>query len=400
MLFKTPGSRQNFVKLLLFLGACGLVFVLACSRGEEASPVAPDSDSASVKTGQTFNLFGPVEFFYQCDEEYPERDSTPNGDKILPMQMQERSIGRDVSLFSGDYSMSIWNGDRNGTSRLASQIEIYLDGQIVADKSSFVDNFAVIPLAAITDFSSLRVELAGECYCRVEILIEGTVANDVETIDTGGGNIAVEDPADPLYGISVNIPAGAVSEPTLFSVRLEENPPPALNPVLLPVGPCVDVHSSRSDNFFQPLEITFPISVPVGPNEFVFGSYYDETSESWKHVDSQISVDGQSITVDTDHLSTWLINSTGISEEMIAAMGQLDGLSFILQAVLGETDEADGQMRCSVLNDLRSQLSAAESTYGLSLHNFDSSQLTILWGDDCTDYFCVLRLIRGLTQSG
>lgn len=102
-------------------------------------------------------------------------------------------------------------------------------------------------------------------------------------IDSRGGTVAITDPASPLFGASVHIPAGAVATPTRIQIR-EGSVPEGSSAVL--AGPIVELLPSGT-TFAQPVEIVLPAHDGLDMSQ-VQASFFDEDAArpTWQSIDA------------------------------------------------------------------------------------------------------------------
>lgn len=90
-------------------------------------------------------------------------------------------------------------------------------------------------------------------------------------IDSRGGVVAVTDPDSPIYGATVHVPPGAVSDDTMFSIR-EATLPELHNRVL--AGPAVELLPAGA-RFAEPVRVVLPIYDGIADIVTVQGAYLD-----------------------------------------------------------------------------------------------------------------------------
>lgn len=134
----------------------------------------------------------------------------------------------------------------------------------------------------------------------------GTQSSDVSAvIGAEGGTLAVSDTRSPLFGVRVEVPAGALATSTLVTLR-----PGAAADSLpgVPVGvaafaPVIELATDAP--FQQAVRLVFPIrSAPLGIDKLPGGLHLDAASGSWRLV-LAAAIEPQAFSVDTLEPGTW-----------------------------------------------------------------------------------------------
>jgi|GEM_PF-3187637 len=116
-----------------------------------------------------------------------------------------------------------------------------------------------------------------------------------------GGTIEVTEPESPLYGMKIDVPAGALAQQATITISLDTSSP-------LPEGfdDSYPVANITSDSpFLQDVKITFPIwSIPTNDGE-VLSAYYYRTSDGIWTIVSATEINDTQLVIETDHLSLW-----------------------------------------------------------------------------------------------
>ncbi len=139
-----------------------------------------------------------------------------------------------------------------------------------------------------------------------------------------GGTVAVTDSDNPLYGVRVTIPAGALAQKTTISI--EEGPYGAT----FPAGVSYDhpvVNFAPDVTFLTDVEITFPITYIPTNEEDILGAYYDSpTKARWIIVPAR-SVNSDNITIRTRDFGLYSWGTIRLSEvddsTIMASMGDM-----------------------------------------------------------------------------
>lgn len=114
------------------------------------------------------------------------------------------------------------------------------------------------------DAATLRSRSAATIKALLRGLKLGLVA-----VGAAGATLSVSDPDSPLFGLTIELPAGAVSETTTIGVEVSGIPESAaLLPDHQPVGPWVRLTSSEVF-FNQPILVRFPLSLASLPPEAI-----------------------------------------------------------------------------------------------------------------------------------
>lgn len=101
-----------------------------------------------------------------------------------------------------------------------------------------------------------------------------------QTIGPEGGIIEVTDPSSPLYGVRVEIPAGALEQETAITIG-QAAAVPSLPPELTPLSPIV-TFQPEGLYFNLPVKITIPYDGSNGEEtESVFPYTYNKSDQYW-----------------------------------------------------------------------------------------------------------------------
>jgi hypothetical protein len=126
-------------------------------------------------------------------------------------------------------------------------------------------------------------------------------------IGPDGGTIEVTDPESALFGVRVDIPAGALAQRTTIVIEYTRNAPS------LPDGldsPYPTIKFSPETTFLKKVEITFPIQYPPPDaadedNDEILGAFYWKSDESKWSIVPPMLVDNNRMTIETSHFSMW-----------------------------------------------------------------------------------------------
>lgn len=123
-----------------------------------------------------------------------------------------------------------------------------------------------------------------------------------KVIGPEGGTVEVTDPSSEIYGVKVEIPAGALAEETTIIIE-ETRYAPSLPTGLTSGNPIVNL--SPDTPFLKDIEITFPIqNIPNGDEEILCGFYWDTDNANWIVVPPEQINDNEMI-IKTNHISLW-----------------------------------------------------------------------------------------------
>jgi len=117
-------------------------------------------------------------------------------------------------------------------------------------------------------------------YIRHEYSSGGTTQEASATIGPSGGVIEVTDPLSPLYGIKLEIPAGALEKDTNIVISKASNPP-IFGPELIPLSP---VFSFKPEGLYfnLPIKITIPYDgSDVDENTLILPFKYAKSEQYW-----------------------------------------------------------------------------------------------------------------------
>lgn len=120
-----------------------------------------------------------------------------------------------------------------------------------------------------------------------------------------GGTVEVTEPSSPIYGMKIEIPAGALAEQATIIISEDESAEPAYP---LPAGltsdyPAVNISSDRP--FVQDVKITFPIQGMPGNVGEILSAFYYRTSDGRWTIVSPTKINASQLIIETDHLSLW-----------------------------------------------------------------------------------------------
>jgi hypothetical protein len=91
-------------------------------------------------------------------------------------------------------------------------------------------------------------------------------------LDSRGGTVAIRDRSSPLFGVTVHVPAGALTSPTLIEIRPSILPHDA-NALL--AGPAVEL-LPRGATFAREVTVVLPVDDGISDPSFLMGGYLDE----------------------------------------------------------------------------------------------------------------------------
>ncbi|RKY44130.1 MAG: hypothetical protein DRP81_05995 [Candidatus Omnitrophota bacterium] len=181
---------------------------------------------------------------------------------------------------------------------------------------SYLDSFEVfnmpvsgLPAGTYTLYFGVDTVMDGNVtwdsayYDSVEInVVAGDVSN---VIGPEGGVIEVTDPASPLYGIKVEIPAGALEQETAITIG-QAIAAPSLPPELTPLSPVV-TFQPEGLYFNLPVKITIPYDGSnVDENTLILPFKWAESEQYW-YTACVSDINEGSIEIATSHFSHHLI---------------------------------------------------------------------------------------------
>jgi hypothetical protein len=125
----------------------------------------------------------------------------------------------------GPATLLIMNGDADGANRTSSAT-VQINGKVVAGPNAFNQNVGILTLTVDLQANNmLRVELKSAPASFLAVKMEQNVpAAGAGVIGPAGGVVAVSDPSEPLHGLTMSFPPGAVALPAL--IRIMNAPAP------------------------------------------------------------------------------------------------------------------------------------------------------------------------------
>jgi len=123
-----------------------------------------------------------------------------------------------------------------------------------------------------------------------------------QTIGSAGGTMTVTRPGDPLDGLRLDVPGGAVGADTRFTVTARPVTGSDFGPLVTPAGPLVSVQDGGgyADDL---MTLRIPAVIPAGAVAGAF--FYDEATGRLEGV-PVVAVDATGVTVATRHFSSLL----------------------------------------------------------------------------------------------
>lgn len=135
-----------------------------------------------------------------------------------------------------------------------------------------------------------------------------------------GGTVEVTESFSPIYGMKIEIPAGALAEPATIIISEPESYE-LLDALPTGLEGYYAVTISSDAPFLQDVKITFPINeIQSNDSEVLSAFYYQTSNESWTIVPSTQITEDQLI-IETDHLSLWswgIVNLEEVEQETVA----------------------------------------------------------------------------------
>lgn len=121
-------------------------------------------------------------------------------------------------------------------------------------------------------------------------------------IGPDGGVIEVTDPESSIYGFKIEIPEGALDSYATITVS-EVSSAPSLPVGLISSNPIIEV--SADAPFLKEIQMFFPLQSTFYYSETMLCAFYYNTANSnWRIVAAE-SMNGNTMTVSTQHLSYW-----------------------------------------------------------------------------------------------
>jgi hypothetical protein len=202
-----------------------------------------------------------------------------------------------------------------------------------------------------------------------------------------GGIITVDKPGDPLNGMSLILPNGAVSSPTTFTISSTPIVSSSFGPFVTPVSPLITIDNG---GVFTNEILTLKIPTAVLDGQFALAVYYDEASSTLEPL-PVIAEDNSSITVATRHFSSIFVtaaNSSLLLDILDSGFrpGNDDWQFSNYGSYVSKGGHCAGQSISSVwyyLNQYKTGLGS--SLYGL-FDNDGGTKTPNLWQDDSLGY--------------
>lgn len=168
--------------------------------------------------------------------------------------------------------------------------------------------------------------LIGGCSDDEDIVAANTTWQ--KEIGPSGGTVAVPDRESLIYGMKIEIPAGALARKATITI-IESG---KYSAGTWPAGtgrwyPIADI--SSSEPFLKNIKITFPIEgLPSNDEELLSAFYLKKDNDTWTAVlPSQI--DGKKMIIETDHLSLWTRGVVSLDEiELETIMAAIEELFY------------------------------------------------------------------------
>jgi len=161
-------------------------------------------------------------------------------------------------------------------------------------------------------------------------LIYGELVNlTTETISTGGGEIKIVKPGDPLDGLQLTIPPNSFPQNSTFSISYAEIKSHQLGQYFKPVSPLIRIKYNGGFSE-RPLRLKIPIELPEG--HFAMGFFYDRSTGKLEGL-PVLDLDAKSVTIAARHFQS----SPGGSQ--IQKTGQGNDSEIIGDLVISSVDE-------------------------------------------------------------
>lgn len=253
------------------------------------------------------------------------------------------------------------------------------------------------------------------CFCA--LLIDGCGAEDdddgaqsstaAKEIGPEGGMVEVTDSNNPLHGVKVTIPAGALAQKTRISI--EQGPYGTSFPAGLSSDHPV-VNFSPGITFLTDVEITFPITYVPTSEEDILGAYFYNTTKARWVINPALTVSTNNITVRTTDFGQYSWGTIRVSQvddstivasmedmqTMFDAWNQLtEDLETKVQQMTSAMQNPNSFAKCSTQNSILSLLATwrQEALQKITDHLAtpgmqESCKMCNLLTGTCTSYTC------------
>jgi hypothetical protein len=187
---------------------------------------------------------------------------------------------------SGQGKIIVTNGGVDGTVAISSAI-IKINGIQIFGPSDFNQNVRLLErMVSLQDENTISVELRSKPGSFLSIQIAQEIAGEAGgVIGAAGGCVEVTNSTSPLYGLKIDIPAGALDKEVLISVEEATNLPPAPSYVKLLSTSFNLLPDGLTFNPDCAVEASVPYAFSIfEPDDFIFVMQYDGLISEWRDV--------------------------------------------------------------------------------------------------------------------
>lgn len=186
----------------------------------------------------------------------------------------------------------ISNGGENGSKKVSSA-SVVLNGKKIVGPRDFNQKVSVQEFTVdLLGENTLAVELSSKPGSSLHVqVIQEIDADAAAVVGPEGGMVAVEDAGSPIYGAKIEVPAGALDEDIVLTMKEKDPAESALPEKLMHVGPIVDFGPDGTQ-FLSGVTVTLPYydndndgyldGTGVHENN-VFPGFHDHNSSEWEY---------------------------------------------------------------------------------------------------------------------
>ena len=134
-----------------------------------------------------------------------------------------------------------------------------------------------------------------------------------KTIGEGGGTLNIDAPENPLHGLAIDVPEGALSIPAIIAASDATLPAP-LPPLVTSFSTILELNSTVA-SFALPVRVTLRYKdSDLREDQFICVMFYDSSEQEW-HFAETLNVDrvANSVTFQTDHFTAFASVSYNVS---------------------------------------------------------------------------------------
>lgn len=224
----------------------------------------------------------------------------------------------------GKCKIVLQNGGVAGSDPVSSAI-VRINGIEVFGTRDFSQNAGTLERnLSITTQNTIDVVLRSKpgAFLEVEI-VQDIQASGAALVGVTGGICAVSNPADPLYGVELDIPNGAVQSPSLFAIKAQPNEPLAELPDnAVKDGPMIEFWSSSK--FSIPIVAKIPFLGDRIEGELRLLYHFNDEVGQWGDVKPLPGEDRTRMRVLLESFSTYSKGRAYITTNNITTSFQMD----------------------------------------------------------------------------